>query len=175
VKLEFYNTLDEFLKDSNVWQEEIAFSTIVDDATYTIEPVDGIINRLMRLNDANDIPVGVTMQVPGELVFNYIPSTVSALTATVALTCIDPTDTNEFPIVPEWILDKYFNGLVDGIVGKLMMHPSKPYTNKEVSIYHTRRFRNVVAQAISEMKRTNLYGAQAWRFPSSFAVRRSKM
>ena len=174
VKLEFYNTLDEFLKDSNVWQEEIAFSTIADDDTYTIEPVDGVINRLMRLNDANNIPVGVTMQVPGELVLNNTPAAVSALTATVALTCIDPTDSNEFPIVPEWILDKYFNGIIDGIVGKLMMHPSKPYTNKEVSIYHTRRFRNVVTQAISEMKRTNLYGAQAWSFPSSFAVRRKR-
>jgi len=174
IRLEFYNTLDEFLKDSNIWQEEISVAVTAGDATYTLAPVDGVINRLLKLEDANQIPVGVTMLEPGELVLNITPTTTATLTATVALTCLDPTDTNDFPIVPDWILDKYFNGFVDGIISKLMMHPSRPYTNQQLAIYHMRRFRNTVTQAISEMKRTNLYGAQAWSFPTSYAVRRKK-
>lgn len=179
VQLEFYNALDELLKDSNLWQQALPFAVVsvtTGPVSYTITPNDGIINRLMWVKNSNgDLLSDFTMPVPGVLIKQNAPSQAETFTANVALTVIDPLDQNNWPIVSDWILDKYFGVLADGTVGKLMLQGKKPYSDQQMGIYYTRRFRNGVALARSEAIRMNDYGVSLWRFPGTYSVRRKKM
>jgi hypothetical protein len=181
IQLELYNCMDEFFKESNVWTQDINFNVLGDNTTvsYTIVATNGgTINRLIWVKNSNGARVSnITMHVPGTIVLQNAMSTADTWTARVACTVIDPTDSQNYPTntADGWIYDRYGNVFQDGTIGRLMMQPAKPYSNQQLGIYHTRRFMNGVSLARSEAARQNLYGVQQWRFPLSYAVRRSKM
>jgi hypothetical protein len=167
LKLELFNVLDEFFRDSLIWKEEVDFETEVDETFYyAVNSDPGTIISLVGVANENDAPVAATMQVPGEITLGTAPSVVETLTATVVLTTVDPVDGDGWPQMPEWILSKYRQGIAAGLLGRLMSQPAKPYTNERLSIYHYRRFRGAVALARAEAEHKNLHDGQAWRFPA---------
>lgn len=166
IKLELFNVLDEFCRDTLVWKEDIEFDTVVGETLcYAVNAEPATIVSLVELVNEADTPVAATMATPGEIVLKTEPSVVETLTATVVLTVVDPVDGDGWPQMPEWLLRQYFQGILDGLVGRIMAHPAKPYTNERLSIYHTRRFRGAVALARAEAQHKNLHDGQAWRFP----------
>ena len=92
IQNELFAALDEFLQKSNIWTEDVEFSVQAGVTTYTILP-SGVatINRLMGVVDANQLPVAVSMAIPGEIVRVYEPTTTGTYTAQVSLTISDPT------------------------------------------------------------------------------------
>jgi hypothetical protein len=178
LELELFNVLDEFFQDSNVWQEAIEFSVTAADEVptiYYIEPesVSSIV-RLISVVTSEDRPVAATMQVPGEVILLTQPGGDETYTATVAMTVDDPVQsTNNYPEFPAWVLTKYGMALLDGLLGRMMSQPAKPYSNTQLALYHTRKFRSAIAFASTESVRRNVANAQVWRFPQSFATRRS--
>lgn len=170
LKLEMYNVMDELLRETNLWQETLEVETEADEDTYELEPDEnGVINRLMSLANENDTPVAGTMQEPGVLVLAVIPTNTFSVFATVSLTCLDPVGSDGWPRVPSWVWDKYSLDLTDGIVGRMMLTPAKPYSNEKLGTLHSRKFQSAIARARGEARRMNMYGAQRWRFPRNFA------
>ena len=55
--------------------------------------------------------------------------------------------------------------LLDGLVGRMMSQPAKPYTNPALGLNHLRKFRNAISFAGTESVRRNVANSQAWRFP----------
>ncbi len=162
-----FNALNDFFTDSKIWREEIVVVTVAGQTDYQIyeeEPATMI--TLMGVVNANDGAVPATMPVPGTLVLRTEPSQVETLTATVALTVVDPVDTDEYPHVPDWLLKKYYATIMEGVIGLMLAQPAKPYTNERMAIYHTRKFRAGIAVARAEARHQNIYGGQAWRFPT---------
>lgn len=173
IKDELYDALDEFFMDSNIWKETIPVTTVAGEDTYQLGSAEaGQIHRLMWVLDGNDIQVSATMEEPGVLVLATEPNSVQTLNATVTLTVTDPTTTDRFPIVPDWIADRWANHWKDGVLARLMSMPNKPFTNTQLAVYHAKKFSDTVGFARSEAQRMNTYKTQAWRFPQSFAVRR---
>ncbi len=176
LQLELFNVLNEFFQDSNVWQEDIDFAVTADDTiptTYYIEQESvASIVRLLYIVNSDGQDVQGTMQIPGEIILATQPGQADTYTATVALSVNDPVARDGFPEFPAWALNKYGMGILDGLLGRMMAQPAKPFTNLQLGTYHMRRFRSIVAQASSDSVRRNLANAQAWRFPQSFAVRR---
>lgn len=171
IKLELFGVADEFLRSTELWTEEIVLTTIGDETFYEIESEETTakIVRLLHVKNADDILVGATMAVLGELTLDNEPLDGLTYTATVALTIADPTDTNGNPRLPTWILEKYREGFMDGALGRLMSQPVKPYANERMSIYHLRRWRNTMAQGRLDAKHKNVSGAQAWQYPGGWA------
>jgi hypothetical protein len=167
LELELFNTLDEFFKDSRCWLQEISVTTAVDDYDYTLTPTanTGTIVSLMHVLTAADTPVSATMPSPPVLLLRYAPAQVETLTATVALSVVEPLDADGYPNIPSWLMKKWGDGILSGLIGRMMIHPAKPYTNERMAIYHTRKFRGFIAKARAEARHQNLYGAQTWRFP----------
>ena len=62
--------------------------------------------------------------------------------------------------------------VLSGLLGRMMSQPAKPYTNMQLSVYHMRRFRDGIARAKVEAMHQNVYRAQSWRFPQTFARRK---
>lgn len=167
--LELYNTVDQFLQESNIWQEDIEFAvSSANDASavYYIEPQStSAIVRLSGVTNSDDRPIAAMMDTPGEIVLAHAPSEDSTYTATVVLTIDDPVDPDGFPEFPQWIMNKYATSLLDGLVGRMMSQPAKPYTNPALGLNHLRKFRNAISFAGTESVRRNVANSQAWRFP----------
>lgn len=166
---EFFMVLDEFFRNTNVWQEDIAFSATTSDLSYTLlTATDGMVVRLLELENSDEIPVSGTMRVPPILVLNALPTQADTYTAKVSLSVIDPVDGDNYPQVPSWLVDNYRMVFEDGLLGRLMSQPAKPYSNERMAIYHMRRFRDGMSRARVESSHQNLQDGQAWRFPKGF-------
>jgi len=79
-----------------------------------------------------------------------------------------PTDKNDFPVIPDWILPLYGVGILDGLLGKMMSQIAKSYSNPKQGVYHLARFNGAMAQARASALRRYTFGTQAWSFPQGF-------
>jgi hypothetical protein len=77
---------------------------------------------------------------------------------------LDPLLNTGQPNFPTWIMDLYAETIADGLIGRMMAHGGKVWSNPQMSVYHLRRFRNGIAQAKVAADRKNTR-RQAWRFP----------
>ena len=178
IQLELFNVLNDFFQGSNIWQEAITFQVKAADvlgATYSIEnqSVASMVRLISLINSAS-LPVSATMAVPGDIILNTQVTNADTLTATVSLTVNDPTTKEGYPEFPAWTLNKYGTGILDGLIGRMMMQPAKPWTNSQLAIFRTRRFNGVVSQAKFEALHKSLNNGQTWRFPQSFNARRGR-
>jgi hypothetical protein len=166
LKLELFNALDEFCQTSLIWQEDINFNVKPNVQLYYLVPGEpGTIVRLMHMVGTDKFPVYGSMQTPGDLILRTAPNDITTYTATVAKTVTDPTDRDGFPEISKWILERYHNEILEGLLYRMMMQAAKPYSNEKLSIFHLRKFRGACANARTDMMRKNVYRTQAWRFP----------
>ena len=173
IKLELFNTMNTFFRETNIWQEEIDFLTETDVRSYDIVPTGvATINRPMYTKNADNVPVSSTMPVPGTVVLAFDPAGDETLTAVVALTVSDPTTRDEYPEYPDWVLVKHYQTMLAGTLSALFAQIAKPYSNERMAIYNGRKFRAGMSQARVEGQHGHLYRGQNWAFPF-FAGRRS--
>lgn len=166
LKLELFNTLNEFFSASRSWMDEIRVRARPDKTVYILATDEaGTPCSLVSLVNASNSPVAATMPMPGELRLRYAPSQEETYTATVALTTVDPEDHDGYPQMPEWTLTQYYDGVLAGLLSKMFLQPAKPYSNERLSVLYGRKFRAAIATAAGEARRQHLYGGQRWRFP----------
>lgn len=179
LQLEMFAVMDDFFKGSNVWQEDIDITIPANDPPYTIYDIvpdsPSLIDKVMWAFQApttaqqpRGAGVGVAMSIPGQLTLAIQPTSPIVYRITVALTVDDPTNRDGNVVFPAWVLAKYRSLLIDGLVGRMMAQPNKPFTNTQLSVYHTRKFISGISSARVEMTRNNKYRQQAWRFPGGF-------
>lgn len=168
IRAEYFSTVNEFFQGSNLWQTEITLSVTPGTLSYTITPPSGAVVRLVALVNGGGFPVDASMEVPGTIDLYFDPNVAQTYTATVVLTVDDPVDGEGYPAYPSWVLNKYGNEILDGVLGRMMTQLGKPYSNQQLGIYHLRRFQSAISQAKVEAQHKNLYRGQAWRFPRTF-------
>lgn len=167
---ELFSIADQFFKGSNVWLEDIDFKVPGNDPAGTVYQIAAtgnvLIDKLMYVRDSDgDAPVTAFMSTPGEITLRTQPNSDSVYIATVGLTVSDPVQRDGYVTMPEWVLNKYREVFLDGLVGRMMAHPAKPYSNTQLSVYHLRKFTSGISAARIEAQRNNVFRAQAWRFP----------
>jgi hypothetical protein len=176
LQYELFNAMDDFFKGSNAWQEDIDITIPAGDAVGTLYDIvpdtPSVIDKLMWVYEVptsptilRGPPVTAYMQTPGLLSLAVQPSSSIAYRVTVALTVQDPVTKDGYVQFPAWVLAKYRNVILDGLLGKMFSQPNKPWTNSQMSVFHMRRFNSKVASARVEVQRNNKYRAQAWVFP----------
>jgi hypothetical protein len=89
--------------------------------------------------------------------------------AKVAKNVVWPTDNSGFPLMPDWVLAKYGEHIMDGVLGRMMIQQDKSYSNQTEGTYHLRRFRTGIQIARTAAQRMNTKGAQEWAYPRQFA------
>lgn len=176
LQLELFNVMDDFFRGSNVWNEDIDINVPgLDPAgtVYELTPTGpALIHNLLwiyQVPDSDTIGRGAaiagTMSVPGELKLRTQPSSDEVYRVTVSLTVQDPTSRAGYVTFPAWVLARYRDTILDGLLGKMMSQPSKPYTNTQLSVFHMRKFKIGMTAAKVEWQRNNTYRQQAWVFP----------
>lgn len=170
LRMEMFSVLTEFFSRSNCWYEDIAFGVSPPTREYTVVPVSGRVERVIWVLSGTDSPVHAAMPSPGEIHLAQLPQEPATYTARVALNVADPVvepgeDGEGYPEFPDWVLEKYGNGLLSGLLSRMMSQIAKPYTSPTIALYHGRVFRNATNDARVEGAQQNVYRAQSWRFP----------
>lgn len=178
LKKEFFHLMNEFFMETNLWQEKVTFTATTTTQTYFEAPElytydvtseeSGQVFRLMACFNADGIRVNATMRIPGEIVIVHAPPSTQTYTAHVATTVSDPVTNEDLPVMPEWVLTKYDNVILDGLVGRLMSQPAKPYSNPQLAGLHIRKFMQGMKVAKREGERFNVHAGQVWQFPQTF-------
>lgn len=177
---ELFSVMDDFFKGSNVWNEDIEVPIPGMDPANTIYQLapasPALIDKLLWVFEkptetsiGRGTGIGAAMSTPGELTLRLQPSSDTAYIVTVALTVADPLDRTGYVQFPAWVLAKYREAILNGLLGRMMTQPNKPYSNSQMAVFHMRKFLQATASARVEWTRNNTYRAQAWAFPSGFS------
>lgn len=176
----FYDTLSEFFNDSSAWTQDITITAQPTITDYPLVVNEGQIIRLVGVTTPppppgsaiNTLPQGLfipaLMANIGTLNLARAPTTTTQYLATVVTNVSLPTAKDQMPIAPDWVLPVWHVGILDGLLGKMMMQPQKSYSNLQQGAYHLKRFRDVIQRARISKLRANTNGAAAWRFPQQF-------
>jgi hypothetical protein len=109
---------------------------------------------------------------PNYTVFIRFPQNVPvAMRAYVAKNVTQPQDKNLLPAAPDWLIQRWHNVILDGILGKMMTTPSMTYTDSAQGTYHLKRFQDGIARARVAALKANTFGAQSWNFPANWNTR----
>ena len=68
--------------------------------------------------------------------------------------------------VPSRVFEMYFDEILDGIKGRMYSMPSKPWTDRQLGVLHTRKFRAGIARARTAMRTGYSSAEPIMRFPS---------
>jgi len=183
LQLVLFNVLREFLTRTNIWQDEIPLRLHQNKHEYLLaaRSPSAIITRLMWLEgpksqDGRDgFPIRARLKSDGSttatLLVQGVVSENELAHAHVALTVTDPTGPTGLPRIPDDIVDGHFDTILSGLLERMMLQPSKPYSNPQLASYHGHRFRQGMSAARAELAHGGVFGGQAWRFPGGFRTR----
>lgn len=65
----------------------------------------------------------------------------------------------------EYMYDMYFQDWLEGAKSRLYGMPAKPWSNKELMVYHGKRFRVALGSRKQEAQRGFVYNVPVWRYP----------
>lgn len=175
IQLELFSVMNEFFQNSNSWYEDVEFDVTPSEAIYDIVPsVTASVNRILSVVDKDGHPVAVRMIEPGVIELVDAPSEAATWKTTVALTITDPTDREGYPVFPAWLMSKYGNDILDGVLGRMMSQLAKPYSQPQLAQYHMRRFAQAVNRAGVETLHGHVFRGQNWSFPQTFTRRKTR-
>jgi hypothetical protein len=175
-----YQVLNDFFDRTNIWTEEAPMNVEPNVLSYNITLTKfGIPNRLMLVYnpaysppDKQWVQGGVGMMKPGVITLRYAPSEAATWSAVVAKTLstvgsdgipdIDPSDW--------WIIDKYADGFMYGIMGRLQLSPAKTYSNAKLGASNWQTYVAERSKARTDALKANVFGGQRWMYPQSFAT-----
>lgn len=175
-----YDTLAEFFNDSSCWTQDVVVSALPNRTSYPLVVSEGQIIRLSGVFTApppagssstagpGGFFVSALMPEVGTLILAAAPATATQMLATVVTNVALPTAKEAVPIAPDWVLPIWHVGILDGLLGKMMIQPNKSYSNQTQGAYHLKRFRDAISRARVSKLRANTNGTQAWTFPQTF-------
>ena len=173
LKGELFDVINEFFDVSNAWFEWMQIPIVANQQLYTVNPQKGgMIIRLVCIFDPNKVALPAHMAEicpPGANIWLTWPQNISMTGNGMFIkNIILPNSRDNIPDAPGWLLPMYERYILNGLLGTMMAHPSKGYSNPQGSVMHLKKFRDGMAMVKTAVARSNLVGGQSWRFPSQF-------
>ena len=166
IRHKMFSVVDELCKFGGIWKDEQTLHLKVNKTDYDIVPeYGGKIVRLDSVKDMTDAPIAASLPFPGVLRMGEAPTVAYDVVVTTVCTITDPIRNDKFPNMPEWLLDQHNDTIKHGIVGYMMLEPSKPYSNSSLATYYMRKFRNYIATARANVEAGHVTSQQNWTFP----------
>jgi hypothetical protein len=169
LRVQLFDTLEEFFDGSNCWMESINFTVVPDMLDYKLYPVSGRIIRLDNVVDQNNVPQAAVMPDIETVRFQFPYSNVQPMIATVIKNVTDPLSCFP-PHIPDWILPAHGLKILHGLIGNMMLQPGQSYSNPALANFHLAKFNDGISGAYVSSSKMNTVGAQPWAFPQQFRV-----
>jgi len=193
LRQELFRVMDDFTQHTNIWQEHVAFEVVPHVTTYKVTMATGKPNRLMTVYDDNGPYFGpliypapprdslppnptfwpggpVTMRVPGTLQLPRDRNMSAVWWAVIAKRTAEPLDADKYPVIDEWIVDKYADTIGRGVLARLLAEPQKPYSNPMLAAMNQKAYISGRSEARVNDSHANIFDGANWRFPQSFAT-----
>jgi len=193
IRQEIWSTMLDFTADTNIWIEEVPIAVQPNVTSYNFTVTGGFANRLMMAweNKGTDparkvhwAQGGMTMRVPGKIELFHIPTVAMSLVAVIAKTTSDervlvinpptvpptPSTPTGYPEIDDWIVNQNNDTIYYGTMYFLQRQPSKPFGNALAAKENGAIYQSNKSAARVNAMRANVYGAQAWQFPQTFAT-----
>lgn len=170
IEAELFSVLRDFLQNTNIWWRDYDIEVRRGERCYMVHPGAGVVlKNLMVLYNRDDQfkrwVAPATMATPGAILLSCVPSQDHEWVARITLSVADVNTTECKQLVPSWILNVWYNTLQDGVLGRMLAHPAKPYTNNALALYHMRQYNKGRAECRAAVVKQNVYGGQSWMFP----------
>jgi len=166
LRVQLFDVLHEFFDQSCCWLEAINFTVIPDTLDYKLHVTEGRILRLEAVLNQHNLPESAVMPDISTVHFLYPFTNSQPMTAIVVKTVTDPLRCFP-PNIPDWILPKYSQVLLHGLIGGMMMIPAQSYTNPQMAQFYLGKFNDGISGAHVASTKANTVGAQTWMFPQS--------
>ena len=123
--------------------------------------------------DQNNIlqPASLPIMDPVTVRLRDTPNTAWPGTACFAKSVVLGGDIDDFPELPDWIWQRWMPTLMHGLMGKMMLTPSKSYTDDKLGTFHQRMYERDCSLIRGMVLRQNTYGTNSWMYPQGWRVR----
>jgi hypothetical protein len=183
VRQEIFRVIDDFSQHTNVWQEQVFIDILPQTWSYNFVVQQGQPNRLLTMYDAPlNLPAPAPpptsfwpdgpafMRVPGIIQLSRVPITASRRAIVVAKRPLQIEPTNFYPLIDDWIVDKYADTLGRGILARLQIQPQKPWSNPMLAQPNQRAYISGRSEARINDEHANTLNASNWKFPQTWAT-----
>lgn len=167
LRLELWNVLDDFCRDTMAWGETVAVPLVADVASYLVAPAGTEVVQVSSVAHET-LNVDAAVFELGYLILDPVPTVDDALTPLTAACILTPSLTAGADLenlVPLDLLTRWHNALLAGLISAMMAQPAKPYSNPQLAAYHRRRYLSDRAHARRWADTLGEVGLQMWRFP----------
>lgn len=175
IRIALYDLLQHFFEFTGIWQEQIKFTTAPNVQEYTFKPAEdppGQIIRFQWVVDVNNIlqPASMPIMDPPTVRLRDTPNTAYDATACFAKSVMLEPD-GDVPEIPAWIWQRWMPTIMHGVMAKMMLTPSKSYTDDKLGTYHQRFYERDCSLIRGMVLRQNTYGTNSWMYPQGWRVR----
>lgn len=176
VRQEIFRVMDDFTQHTNLWQETLPVAIQPNVMTYTLPaPAEGKVNRLMLVYDTAAVTMnwpmtGITMRVPGQLQLPRTLGTAANWNCVVAKRTYEPLNSDNYPDIDPWIVEKYADTIGRGILARLQFEPQKPYSNPMLAAANQKAYVSGRSMARVNDGHANVFDAQRWMYPQGWAT-----
>ena len=174
-QIELFDAVNEFLANTNAWQDTIEVELKPGKFVYDLTPSGGSAEtwRIMSVKNVDGTPYRLPawMTIPGELQTSSDVTEKTKIMVTVALAPGLMGKKQTYPDIPDYIWNDYYDIILDGVISRLMSQPAKPYSNPQMALFHGKKFNSGCNVAKWQLENGRLYRGQNWRFPQTFAGR----
>lgn len=181
LRREFVLTCREFFTQSCTWRALVEGIDLVGGtASYTVPSPDA----------TGEIFQIATVEYAGRPLTPLVRRPVTETTPTGTPTCWYPNGTNSFTLwptpenteddavrcevfltlvdtatmVPDIAYQRFYDVLLDGVLGRMFSHPMKPYSSPDLGTYHLKRFRSAMSE-FTGMAKQGFINGQNWVYP----------
>lgn len=175
--------ISDFCKESTAWRQMVrGFTITAGDRNVTLTVDDGSVTAVAgilrvyaygrQLTPYSHAPFETTSNAPSGFTTQAENPDVIVLSAIPNRTIVDAIDAYVFckPVnatvsLPGLLTDEYWEIIFDGVMGRMAMHPDKPYSQEALSRYHLTRYHRGKQVAKDKANRGFTSNAQNWTFP----------
>lgn len=165
---ETFFTVNELCRTAYIWREAVEIPLSLGSSLYTIPAPGEIVAVLFTEHLTVDLSASVTDPIQGLISLGVTPTAADLETPVFISMVLAPKAENPInldALLPAHLWVQWIETIKDGVLGRMMSQPAKPYSNLQMATYHLRRFRNSMATARHLTNTGNVPGAQRWCFP----------
>lgn len=170
IKLELFNAIDEFCRTSDAYREVLQVPLQEGVTSYILTmPEHMLLARVISVSHQT-MGLGWTVYDPASdmLLLSNTPNAEHVETPLYVVVSLTPAqdglqDLDDW--LPADVWRNNYQAFLDGALGKMLGQYAKPYSSKDLAVYHLHRFRNAIAVARNEANTGPIKGAQNWMYP----------
>lgn len=162
----------EFAFETSTMIENLTLNIVPNVTQYPLTPTEpGDVVRLGGALNSNNDPQPVSMPVLGIMLLRDIPTTAQTWT----VMCIKQPSVDiardGTSSLPDGYLVTWGQPILWGLLGTMMGHINKPYSDGQMALYHLRKFRGAMVTARAALLHQGTFGVNSWVFPGGWQAR----